>query len=443
MIDTVVRETWSRILERLRDEIGERPYGMWFERSSVLSLRRGVLGVGVPNLFIRDWVHEHYGPVMERIAEEVMGAPLKIAIRVDPDLFREMRLETERMEEVVTTGPDSVDGKTLESFVSHPGNLLAVRALRHAAARRAPPMNPLVVHGPEGTGKSHLAAALDRIYPSGTTFYRMTGEDFARRFAWNLKTRRIDQLREQIGGADVVILDDAQDLAGKPATQREVSTLIQELLARGGQIVAFLDRHPREVAELDEGFCSILLSGMLIGMEPPGKEDTIRILELILRSARRRIPTDLITLVVERVGGSVTRLDRLVRKVYAFAGLTGEPVNAEFLDRHLDEIAGPADPDQRRLETILGLVEDHFDVERADLMSKRKTKSLSMPRGVVVFLLREQGGLTFKSIGKALGDRSHTSVYLMHKKYAESIRGDVALMDLVREAGRRLVTAGA
>ena len=108
MIDTVVKETWSRIRDRLREEIGERFYEMWFDRSSILGLKRGVLSIGVPNLFIREWVEEHYGPVLDRLSSDEIGAPVRMAFRVDPALFREMRKETERIEEVVDAAEDMV-----------------------------------------------------------------------------------------------------------------------------------------------------------------------------------------------------------------------------------------------------------------------------------------------------------------------------------------------
>ena len=403
-VDTVVKETWVRIKERLRDEIGDRFFEMWFERSRVLALKRGVLAIGVPNLFIREWVEEHYGAVLNQISSDEIGAPVKIAVKVDPTLFREMREETEKIEEVVDAA-ESVDGKAIDSFIETAGSAMACKAIRHVAQGSRPPMNPLVICGPEGCGKSHLASAAARLFPERTTIYRVTGEEFARRFAWNLKTRKIDRFRAQVGGADVLILDDAEDLAGKAVTQREIATLIQDLGARGSQVITFLDRHPRDIPDLAEGLQSVLLSGMLVEIEPPEEDDTIRIVESLLTSARRRIPSDVVGVVARRCGGSVKRVDRLVRKVYAFAGLTGEPVDEAFLDRHLDEIAGPSDPDERRMETILSLMEDHFDIDRADLLSKRKTKVLSAPRGVAVRLLREHGGKTFKEIGRRLGDR--------------------------------------
>ena len=440
-VDTVVKETWVRIRERLRGEIGERFFEMWFERSRVLSLKRGVLAVGVPNLFIREWVEEHYGAVLNQISSDEIGAPVKIAVKVDPSLFREMREETEKIEEVVDTS-GSVEGKDIDAFIETVGSSMAVKAIRHVTQGGRPAMNPLVICGPEGCGKSHLASAAARLFPERTTLYRATGEEFARRFAWNLKTRKIDGFRAQVGGADALILDDVEDLSGKTVTQREIASLIQDLGARGSQVITFIDRHPRELPDFEEVLRSVLLSGMLVEIDPPDEADTVTIVESLLTTARRRIPTAVVRAVARRCGGSVKRVDRLVRKVYAFAGLTGEPVNDEFLERHLEEIAGPSDPDERRMETILGLIEEHFDVDRADLFSKRKTKALSAPRGVIVWLLREHAGQTFKEIGRRLGDRSHTSVYLMYKKWAELIPAEPELSSLVKEAGRRIMTVG-
>jgi chromosomal replication initiator protein len=155
------------------------------------------------------------------------------------------------------------------------------------------------------------------------------------------------------------------------------------------------------------------------------------------------VPRAVIATVAEKLGGSVKRLDREIRKIYAFAGLTGEPVTAEWLDRHAAELGGPADPAARRFETILKCVAAHYDVAREDLLSKRKTKALSAPRGMAVWLAREQGGMTFKEIGRLLGERSHTSVFLIHQKFAGVVAGDPALLALARETGRRLVAGDA
>jgi chromosomal replication initiator protein len=439
MTDVVVVDAWEKVRDALRADLGERTFELWFARSRIVALQRGVLTVGVPNLFIRDWVDDRYGRRLAELATEALGAEVQVAVKVDPDLFREMRARTERIEESVETEGAEGEGKVLSTFVATPRNELALRSIRHAAEGRTPRFNPLLVYGPEGTGKTHLAWGAAAAFPSGTRVYRLTGEDFARRFAWHLKTRRLEHLRERILGAELVIVDDVDALAGKPATQHELTSVMQLAVARGAQILCFARRHPADVRNMDPGLRSMLLSGMTAGIDPPDDEEKIRILERIFATARRRIPRAVIELVVKKLGGSVKRLDREIRKIYAFAGLTGEPVTAEWLEQHAQELGGPADPAARRFETIIKAVCEHFDADRADVLSKRKTKSMAAPRGMVVWLLREQAGLTFKEIGRLLGDRSHTSVFLIHQKFAGTVAGDAVLQALAREIGRRLV----
>jgi chromosomal replication initiator protein len=438
MTELLVERTWDRVREELLGEVGEKTFAVWFSHARVVSLRRGVLLVGVPNDFIRSWIAERYGPLLARLASDALGSPVRVEVAVDPQLLD--RMKTEAAEEEAAETGDLAEVKSLEAFFVTPGSELATSALRHVAARKKPDLNPLVVFGPEGCGKTHLAGGL-LIACRKLRAYQVTGAEFARRFSWHLKTRKLDQLRDKILGSDVFILDDLQDLCGKEATQRELSGLLQGVIGKGGQVVAFSREHPQDSADLAPGLQSILMSGMLAGIEPPSGEERIAILERVLQFAKRRIPRSVIELIAKRIGGSVKRLDREIRKIYAFAALTGEPVTEEWLDRHGPELAGPSDPALKRFESIVGAVTEHFQVDRDALLSKRKTKSLSRPRGLVVVMLRDLGGMTFKSIGRLLGERSHTSVYLMHQKFAPVIASDRDLSRFMRDVGRRLSAA--
>jgi chromosomal replication initiator protein len=439
MIELLVARTWDRVKAELVAEIGEKTYEVWFSRARVLSLRRGVLLVGVPNEFIRSWVTERYGTLLSRLATDALGSAVRVELVVDPDLVAALR--TQAAEDEAEERAELAEVKSLDSFLVTHGAELAASALRHVASGREPDLNPLVVFGLEGSGKTHLAGGLAAACRPRRA-YRVGGEEFARRFSWHLKTRRLDELRERILGADVLIVDDLQQLAGKEATQRELSGLIQAFVGRGGQVVVFCREHPREAENLAPGLRSLLMSGMLAGIDPPTDEERVAILERVLAFGRRRVPRSVIELIAAKLGGSVKRLDREIRKIYAFAALTGEPVTEEWLERHGPELSGPTDPDLKRFEAILSAVMDRYDVDREALLSKRKTKSLSTPRALVVVMLRELAGLTFKTIGQMLGGRSHTSVYLTHQKFAPVVSGDPELSKFVRDVARRLSSAG-
>lgn len=438
MIDLLVEKTWDRLKEDLLAEIGEKTYEVWFSRARVLSLRRGVLLIGVPNDFIRAWISERYGALLSRLASDSLGASVRAELVVDPELVA--ALKSQAAEDEAEESSEVSELKSLESFLVTPGSELAMRALLHVAGGKKPDLNPLVIHGPEGCGKSHLAGGFVLACRPAKT-YRVSGGEFARRFSWHLKTRKLEELRERILSTSVLVIDDLHELASKEATQRELCGLVQAFTGKGGQVVIFSRVHPRDAEEITPGLQSVLLSGMLTAIEPPSDDEKIAILERVLQFAKRRVPRPVIELIARRVTGSVKRLDREIRKIYAFAALTGDPVTAEWLDRHGPELAGPTDPELKRFESILAAVLDRFKVERDALLSKRKTKSLSRPRGLVVVMLRDIAGLTFKTIGRLLGERSHTSVYLMHQRFAPIVAADPELSKFVRDVGRRMSAA--
>jgi chromosomal replication initiator protein len=436
--EILVARTWDRVKDELLAEIGEKTYEVWFGRARVLSLKRGVLLIGVPNDFIRTWISERYGALLARLTSDALGSPLRVEVIVDPALLAGLRTQAAEEEAEERAAPG--DFKSLDSFVVTQGSELAMKALRHVAERKKPDLNPLVIFGGEGLGKSHMAGGL-LVACRRSACRLFNGDQFAREFSWHLKTRKLDQLRERVMGSELFVLDDLQALASKDATQRELSGLIQALIGRGSQVVVFSRIHPHDSEDLSPGLQSVLMSGMLVPIEPPTEEEKVVILERVLQFAKRRIPKTVIELVTRRLGGSVKRLDREIRKVYAFAALTGEPVTAEWLDEHGPELAGPSDPDTKRFESILSAVIARFQIDREALLSKRKTKSLSCPRGLVVVMLRDIANLTFKAIGHLLGERSHTSVYLMHQKFAPIIASDPELARFVRDVGRRLSSA--
>jgi chromosomal replication initiator protein len=147
-------------------------------------------------------------------------------------------------------------------------------------------------------------------------------------------------------------------------------------------------------------------------------------------------------MIAARVPGNVKQLERSVRRVYAYAALTGDAVTEDFIDANLSDIVGGGDPVERRLEVVFSSIEERFGIRREDLVSKRKTRSLSAPRGVAILLLRNDLSLTFKEVGRLMGERSHTSVYLIYKKFEGQAAKDPSIQAFLKDVGRRILTPG-
>ncbi len=435
-VDVVVQETFAKILDGVRTRIGDRLFDLWFTRCRPVSIFRGCLTLAVPNVFARDWIEEHYARVIEDAALDAIGTPLRVATRVDASLAAPAE------EAVVALPPErpgeSHGGYRLEAFVETPGNRLARRAIGRLAEGGAPGFTPLVLHGEEGTGKTHLLRGLLRALPEGARGMHVTADDFTNRFTFLLKTRQIERFRSEMSSVDVLCLDDVHELAARVATQRELKDLIL-LLERAGARVAIASRHhPKDIADLDPGLASVLLAGMVVRIDPPDDATAIGIVLDHLRSEGRTADSAIAAEVLRKAPGNVVRLERALRRVYAYAALSAEPVDRAFLAAHLDEIIGRGDPLERRIGILLSAVEERFGVTREDLASKRKIRSLSLPRGVAIFVMRTVLELTFKEVGRLMGERSHTSVYLIFRKFEEQLSTDADMAAFIREVGRRM-----
>lgn len=429
VVDAVAEKSFRDILAVLREEIGEDRHDMWFGSVRLLGLRRGTMTVGVPNLFYRDWIASHYRTAMVHAAESVLGITPRMDLRVDPELYNAQRQKIDRavLDGLETPQPDRAD-LNIDRFRVVSENTLAAGAVRHLLEGRPTRFQPMVVVGAPGTGKTHLLHAFDAM--GGVL--QTSALDITSRFTTSLKLRRVAEFRAAFDQYDVVCIDEFHRLRNKHATQVEVHQLLTRLMAADVQVVIASRHHPREIHDLAPNLVSILLSGMFVAIEPYGVSSLV---EIASTSKGPRVGPGVMEALAHGCSGSVTTLRSRVLRVIAYAGLLGEPVTVDFVERHFDELVGPGSR-EREYDAVIDSVCSECGVSREGLMSKRKTKSLTTPRGVVAVVLRDRFRLTFKEIGRVLGGRSHTSTHAMYAKYRDVIADDPRLRALVARLPR-------
>ncbi len=435
-MDAVIHNRCARVLERMRESVGDAAWRLWFQRARFVEMKRGTLQLAVPNSTTRDWISTNFCSQIERLVAAEFGAVVKIEVLVHAAAagisLDATAVEAERR----TRAPRQ--GRNFEDFAPTAGAAAAVKALRHFIEGRQPVLNPLLLCGPASSGKTHLADAAAAAMNTQGRVLSLQAANVVRDFAWAQRSRHQNDFRARFLRADCIILDDVQELVGKLATQRELALQFKELLARRGKVLAF-SRLPLSGLHALEGvFASVLSSGMAVGIAPASRLEMAAILRSRLAFGPSRIPGEVVDLLAARTDVSLRELELLVKKVYGFAGLSGEPVTAAFLDKHLADIQGPTDPRERRIACILAVVSEHFGVQHEAIFSRKKTRSLTAPRGAAAFLLKEMAGLTLKQIGVRLGNRSHTAIHQMVQREAAVYSSTPVLGRLSREVDRRL-----
>ncbi|MSR75412.1 MAG: hypothetical protein EXS14_08080 [Planctomycetes bacterium] len=437
LMDAVIHSRCARVLELMRASIGDAAWKLWFVRARFVELKRGTLQLGVPNVTTREWITTSFGSQLERLVAAEFGATMKIEVLVHAAAVS-ASAETQADKEQARRSRAPRPGRGFEEFAPTAGSAAALKALRHFMEGRQPMLNPLLVCGSTSSGKTHLADAAQSTMSRALRVLALNGEKVVRDFGWAQRSRHINDFRGGFLRADCVILDDVQALVGKVATQRELSLQLKELLMRRGKLLAFSQVPLAQLSALDPVLASLLCSGMTVGLGTPSRAEMAAILRARFAYGPARIPSEAVDLIAARTDVSLRDLELLVKKTYAFAGLSGAPVTEAFLDQHLSEIQGPSDPRERRVRCIFAVVCEHFAVPLESILSRKKTRTLSPPRGAAAFLLKEMAGLTLKQIGERLGQRSHTAVHQMVQREAVHFRSSPVLARLSREVDRRL-----
>lgn len=443
MLDTVVRESFQDILDGIEAEIGAGAYGLWFRGCVFGGLRRGVLRVGVRTELVREWIERNYLDVLDAQVRQVIGAPLKLEIAIDPELQRRHRDEVARADAAPAPTANEGDGRPrFSTFVPTAENRFAYGLVADSLQPDAanPPASPLVIVGDEGSGKTHLLsafrrpknAAKDAARPLFTDALEFTGQ-----FTMAVKTRDVESFRAFYERFDIIVFDQLERLAGKKATQAEFIALLKRWAADGRRVVIASRQHPRQMNDLAPGLCSLLLGGMVAQIRPYSRRSLEEIVGHAVGVDRRPVDPEVVRALARDCRSDVRELQARLIRVCGYASLQGQVPTAEFVQKHFAELVSPA-RDERGGDRVLDEIVRHFDVDRSDLLSKSKRQSLRLPRAVAACVLRERMGLTLKEVGRLLGGRSHTSICLLVSRYSERI----AASEDLRQLADRLADLG-
>jgi len=431
--------TWNQALERTRAR-SPASFEQWFSSVQLDSLDAGVLSLTARDEFVRDWVKTHFLPDLLGQIEELTGGEVRVEWRISNQLShpvcepkvaqRQRRPNSERSvnsERAPAVGPksDRVGAErarltaslnpkhTFGNFVVGPSNELAYAAALASGGGGGPRYNPLFIAGGTGLGKTHLMHAIAHKVLEGNPNARViytSAEHFTNEFIESLQHHKMDEFRTRYRAeCDLLLLDDIQFLAGREQTQEEFFHTFNALRDADKPIVVTSDKYPQQLQRMPERLVSRFTSGLVADIQVPQLETRVAIVRKKAQLEAIPLDDDVAVLLAQTVKSNVRELEGALIRLAAKSSLTGRPIDAGFAQSELARVS-PRRPDVMSVEDIQRAVCSHFRLSNADLLSKDRHKSVAFARQVAMYLCRQRLKCSFPELGRAFGNRDHTTV---------------------------------
>ena len=419
---------WTRCIGALEAELPEQQFNTWVRPLQAVE-GAGALKLLAPNRFVVDWVNENLLPrIGELLRDEGTGdvpiitvevgsrsAPMRSAVAPATAPVRARRAEG--LVVGARLNPDS----NFSSFVEGKSNQLAKAASLQVAENPGRAYNPLFLYGGVGLGKTHLMHAIAHLIKERDNEARIAyvhSERFVSDMVRALQHNAINEFKTAYRSLDALLIDDIQFFAGKERSQEEFFHTFNELLEGQHQVILTCDRYPKEVDGLEERLKSRFGWGLTVAIEPPELETCVAILMTKAQFADVVLPEEVAFFIAKRIRSNVRELEGALRRVIANSRFTGHPITVEFTKEALKDLLSL----QAKLVTIENIqktVADYYKVRMADLLSKRRSRSVARPRQVAMALSKELTSHSLPEIGDAFGGRDHTTVLHACKRIKE------------------------
>jgi chromosomal replication initiator protein len=425
----------------LEGELPEQQFNTWVRPLQAIE-RNGELKLLAPNRYVVEWLGQNLLP---RIKE--------LALAFAEGLAPEVALDVGTRAGVIAQGPPGMGSNgaaaaglgrmrkpvpaavlgsrinsefTFDAFVEGKSNQLAKAAAIQVAGNPGRAYNPLFIYGGVGLGKTHLMHAVANKLKERNSEARLAyvhSERFVGDMVKALQHNTINDFKTAYRTLDCLLIDDIQFFAGKERSQEEFFHTFNALLESQQQVILTCDRYPKEVDGLEERLKSRFGWGLTVAIEPPELETCVAILMSKAAMTQVDLPEEVAFFIAKRIRSNVRELEGALRRVVATSNFTGRPITLEFAKEALRDLLAL----QEKLVTIENIqktVAEYYKIRIADLLSKRRSRSIARPRQVAMALAKELTNHSLPEIGDAFGGRDHTTVLHACKRVKELRESD-------------------
>lgn len=419
-------ELWKACLKCLERELSEPQLNTWIRPLHAREDNSG-LHLLAPNRFVLDWVKKHHLTQIKTVLEQLRPEQspevlLEIgsgAAQVEPATTQDEEAPpaepsagpTIDANELLKSGALNPDF-TFTTFVEGNSNQIARAACLQVTQNPGKAYNPLFIYGGTGLGKTHLIHAVGnmlRARDASAQVVYQNCEYFVADMVRSLQHNAINEFKRRYRVLDALLIDDVQFLAGKERSQEEFFYTFNSLLESRQQVILTCDRYPKEIDGLEERLKSRFGWGLTVAVEPPELETRVAILMKKATQARIDLPPDAAFFIAQRIRSNVRELEGALKRVIASAHFIGKPIDVDLVKESLKDLLALQDK-QVSLDNIQRTVAEYYKIKVADLMSRRRSRSVARPRQVAMALAKELTNHSLPEIGDSFGGRDHTTV---------------------------------
>jgi chromosomal replication initiator protein len=423
---------WADVLESIRKRVSPQQFATWFRNLKAQSFTAEELNIRAPNNFFKEWLAQNYRKTIGEAVAEVAGCHPRITFSLDP------AARATASEEAVEPPPSPAAPRpiglrlnehyTFEKFVVGPSNQLAHAAALAVCESPGRTYNPLFVYGSVGLGKSHLLQAICHAslpkYPPQRIAY-LSCETFVNEFISAIQRNELPVFRARYRQLEFLFIDDIQFLSRAERSQEEFFHTFNDLYNAQKQIVVSSDQPPQEISGLQERLMSRFKSGLVARMDPPGYEMRVAILNRKAELRQVVVPEAVIDYIATIITTNIRELDGAITKVVGYASLLKQGITLELARAALQEPARPGPA--VTIEDVLRVVTARYKVRVSDLQSRRRTRSIVLPRQICMYLARTLTPLSLEEIGGYFGGRDHSTVLHAEAKISDLLQREVDL----------------
>lgn len=443
-----LKKLWVDSLSEFELNISKANFTTWFKNTSIVKEEGGIIYVGVPNEFVKEWLFNKFHKLILKtligFEEGVRGVEYIISkqeTQVELPTPQKQNKEINKNNKELPLGDlyinkeDNLNPKyTFNSFVVGPFNELAYAVSQSIVNNPGQNYNPFFIYGGTGLGKTHMIQAIGNTiktkHPEKKIYY-VSLEKFAIDYINSIQNKNPNGFKEKYRKYDVIIMDDIQFISGKDKTQEELFHLFNTLYENNKQIIFSSDKHPNFIQGLEERLQSRFSSGMIVQVNEPDYESRVAIIKAKFSNANCLISPEVISYLAEVLNSNIRELEGSLNTVICQSQLKNKTLS---LSEAKELIKNNIKPKKSvSIKDVVGVVANYYGFSEDVVYEKTRRKEIVKARQVVMYLLREDFNVSYPLIGQKLGGRDHTTVIHSHLKIKDELKSNPSLLQEIEK----------